>query len=203
MNKIEIYVNEIIKIAKDDKHGYSQKNRNGTPDYDCSSLVISCVDKSGIPVKSHGASYTGNIYNAFIKSGFIDVTKTINLVNGNGLVKGDILLTPYKHTEIYTGKGNITGARKDYDNKTGDSSGKEIETHKYKNYPWKYVLRYNENNNFVNMSSDRNNNNNIDVLVTDIILGKYGNGTKRKKAIEEMGYDYKEIQKLVNAKLKK
>lgn len=203
MSKVETYVNEIIKIAKDDKHGYSQKNRNGNPDYDCSSLVISCVDKAGIHVKSKGASYTGNMYNAFIKSGFMDVTKIINLVNGNGLIKGDILLTPYKHTEIFTGNGNITGARKDYDNKIGDSNGKEIETHKYKNYPWKYVLRYVENNNSVNMSIDRDSDNNINILVNDVISGKYGNGQKRKKAIEDLGYNYKEIQKLVNAKLKK
>lgn len=203
MNKVDKYVKDIIAIAKDNTHGYSQKNRNGNPDFDCSSLVIYCVDNSGIPVKSHGASYTGNIYNAFIKSGFKDITKTINLVTGDGLKSGDILLTPFKHVEIFTGNGNITGARKDYDNKTGDSTGKEIETHKYKNYPWKYVLRYVENNHPDIMPIDRDNNNFIDVLVNDIILGKYGNGTKRKKAIEDMGYSYKEIQTLVNRKLKK
>lgn len=203
MSRVNDYVKEIIAIAKDNKHGYSQKNRNGNPDFDCSSLVIHCVNNSGIPVKSKGASYTGNIYNAFIKSGFTDVTKSINLVTGDGLKSGDILLTPFKHVEIYTGNGNITGARRDYDGKTGDSTGKEIETHKYKNYPWKYILRYVENINTADLPVNRDNNTTIDVLVKDIILGKYGNGAKRKKAIESMGYNYKEIQSLVTKKLKK
>lgn len=205
MSKVNDYVNEILRIAKDDKHGYSQKNRYGNPDFDCSSLVIYCVNKCGIPVKSYGASFTGNMYNAFIKAGFKDVTRTINLVTGANLQIGDILLTPYKHTEIYTGNGNITGARRDYDGKTGDSTGKEICTHIYNNYPWRYVLRYNEK--FSNSSTDSNihtsNDDTISVLIKDIISGKYGNGKARKAAIEEMGYDYKEIQKLVNKAIKK
>lgn len=203
MSKVNEYVKKITSIAKDNKHGYSQKNRLGNPDFDCSSLVIYCVDSCSIPVKSHGASYTGNMYGAFIKSGFIDVTKSINLITGDGLISGDILLTPYKHTEIYTGKGNITGARRDYDGKTGDSTGKEIETHKYKNYPWKYVLRYVENNNGADLPIDRSRDDNINVLVNDIISGKYGNGAKRKQTIEAMGYCYKDIQTIVNRKLKK
>lgn len=35
-------------------------------------------------------------------------------------------------------------------------------------------------------------------LIDDIIKGKYGNGNKRKAAIEGMGYDYKQVQALVN-----
>ena len=30
-------------IAADDSHGYSQPRRNGNPDYDCSSLVLSLI----------------------------------------------------------------------------------------------------------------------------------------------------------------
>lgn len=45
---------------------------------------------------------------------------------------------------------------------------------------------------------------NVDMynVVADVIDGKYGTGEIRKKALENAGYDYKEIQKLVNAKLK-
>ena len=60
MPDIKIAVNEAQKIAKDNKHGYSQKNRTGNPDYDCSSLVIHCLDKAGFPMSKNGASYTGN-----------------------------------------------------------------------------------------------------------------------------------------------
>lgn len=45
--------------------------------------------------------------------------------------------------------------------------------------------------------------NNVDnlppmTLIDDIIAGKYGNGNKRKAAITALGYDYKQVQSLVN-----
>ena len=38
-------------------------------------------------------------------------------------------------------------------------------------------------------------------VVNDVINGKYGNGSARKKALEAAGYDYAEIQEAVNKKL--
>lgn len=46
------------------------------------------------------------------------------------------------------------------------------------------------------------NTSNIDKVVNDVIRGKYGNGTARKKNLENAGYNYAQIQSLVNAKLK-
>lgn len=40
-------------------------------------------------------------------------------------------------------------------------------------------------------------------IVTQVIRGKWGNGKERKERLEKAGYDYSEIQKLVNDKLKK
>ena len=92
-------------IANDDSHGYSQDSRWGTPDYDCSSLVISSWEQAGVPVKTAGATYTGNMYNIFIKNGFIDVTDQINLNTGAGLIRGDVLLNHVHHTAMYCGNG--------------------------------------------------------------------------------------------------
>lgn len=39
-------------------------------------------------------------------------------------------------------------------------------------------------------------------IAEEVIAGKWGNGSKRKKALEKAGYDYEAIQKLVNEKLK-
>lgn len=39
-------------------------------------------------------------------------------------------------------------------------------------------------------------------VAEEVIAGKWGNGTKRKKALEAAGYDYYKVQDLVNAKLK-
>jgi len=140
-SKISNYISIASQLANDNTHGYSQINRWGV-DYDCSSFVITCVQNAGIPVKTNGATYTGNMYNAFIKSGFTDVTSKVNLVSGVGLNAGDILIATGKHTEIYIGNYKLCGAHKDCDGKTGDSTGKEISIQGYYNYPWDVVLRY-------------------------------------------------------------
>lgn len=146
MSKIENYTQQAINIANNNSHGYSQYNRWGNPDYDCSSLVITVVQNSGIPVKTNGATFTGNMYNAFIKSGFEDVTHTVNLTTGQGLKRGDVLLNTINHTEIYIGSGKNVGARVSETNsihgKGGDQTGQEIRIGNYYNYPWDYVLRY-------------------------------------------------------------
>lgn len=198
MNKVEKYTQQAINIANDNKHGYSQYNRWGNPDYDCSGLVITVVQNSGIPVKTNGATYTGNMYKVFLNCGFKDVTKSVNLKTGQGLKYGDVLLTPNKHTEIYIGNGENVGARiselgKIY-GKKGDQTGQEIRTHKYYNYPWAYVLRY-------PVSYSHTVNNSVDNSITsfskDVIKGKYGNGNARKENI------YNTVQNEVNNILNK
>lgn len=147
MGKIDNYVNEIIRIANDNRHGYSQYNRWGNPDYDCSSLVITVTQNAGIPTKTYGATYTGNMYRAFLKAGFKDVTYSINLNTGAGLQKGDVLLNVNYHTEIYIGGGKTAGAKIDeygdiVGRNKGDQTGREICVGWYYNYPWTHVLRY-------------------------------------------------------------
>ena len=134
------------KVANDSSHGYDQGNRWGNPDYDCSGLVISALENSGIKAKTNGASYTGNMYNALIKSGMKDVTSSVNFSTGSGLKRGDVLLTPGRHTEFYSGNNQMVGARINENGgirggKPGDQNGKEIAIGAYRNYPWKYALR--------------------------------------------------------------
>lgn len=135
-----------VGIADDPAHGYDQSSRWGA-DYDCSSFVISAWQQAGVPVRTSGASYTGNMYAAFLRCGFKDVTKQVNLATGAGLEKGDVLLNKANHTEMYVGggqnvkasineKGTTTGGM------TGDQTGREIYIGSYYNYPWDCVLRY-------------------------------------------------------------
>lgn len=44
---------------------------------------------------------------------------------------------------------------------------------------------------------------NLEKVAKDVIKGVYGDGQKRKDKITSLGYDYKEVQKLVNEILKK
>ena len=142
VSKVEQYTQEAERIAADNSHGYSQNSRWG-PDYDCSSLVIQVVQNAGIPVRTNGASYTGNMRSAFQRCGFQDVTASCNLGNGSGMVRGDILLNDSSHAAIYTGNGRVAHARTDEGNAmSGDQSGNEIRVQSYWNYPWNCVLRY-------------------------------------------------------------
>lgn len=137
-------------VANDNSHGYSQINRWGPDDYDCSGLSITAWQQAGVPVKTKGATYTGNMYGVFKKCGFKDVTSTINLKTGAGLKRGDVLLNRKHHVAQYCGDGkeveaSINELGKATGGKTGDQTGKEILIRKYRNYPWTDVLRYEGN----------------------------------------------------------
>ncbi len=144
-SKIDSAVKWAVGIANDNSHGYSQINRWG-PDYDCSSLVISAYQQAGVPVQNKGATYTANMYNAFIKCGFKDVTASVNLFTGSGLKKGDVLLNHASHTAMMTSSKNLVQASIDENGQIwgthkGDQTGYEIFTRSYYNYPWDCVLR--------------------------------------------------------------
>lgn len=133
------YVAEACKIALDPNHGYSQTNREGQPDFDCSSLVIHCLETAGLSVKKYGATYTGNLYGAMKKCGF-------NLVYDEPQ-KGDIFLTPKSHVLIYIGDKTVVHAVADENGKAegkkaGDQTGKEIRIEVVDNLDtYKYHLR--------------------------------------------------------------
>lgn len=145
MSVINSACNWAVGIANDDSHGYDQIHRWGTPDYDCSSLVISAFEQAGIPVKEAGATYTGNMKNAFEKCGF----KVIPYGKGTVLIRGDVLLNEKHHTALYLGDGKLVQATSNenggiYNGKQGDQTGKEIRVQNFYNYSkgWDYILRY-------------------------------------------------------------
>lgn len=142
MTKTETAIRWMEQLAADNSHGYSQANRWG-PDFDCSSAVIQAWENAGVPVKSKGATYTGNMYSVFMSCGFVDITSQINLNSGAGLIRGDVLLNHVNHTAMVTGNGRIVHARSSEGNtQGGDQSGNEIREQSYWNYPWNVVLRY-------------------------------------------------------------
>lgn len=135
-----------LAIANDDSHGYDQNSR-WSPDYDCSSFVIQAYEQAGIPVKTNGATYTGNMVSVFKKTGFKDVTAQINLSTGEGLKAGDVVWKS-GHTEMCSRAGYLVGAHINEKGtitggQTGDQTGKEIYERTYYS-GWTTVLRYPE-----------------------------------------------------------
>lgn len=148
MTKIESYVSWMEKIAADQSHGYSQESRWGTPDYDCSSFTISALEQAGIPAKTKGATYTGNLYQVLTQIGFKDVTSSVNLSTGKGIQRGDVLMYHKQgnigHVAVSQGNGKIVHARgKSYGSAAPGDQGTEIQRDcAYYNPGWQYVLRY-------------------------------------------------------------
>lgn len=145
---IESAVKFALSIANNSAHGYSQDVRWG-PDYDCSSLMIAAYEQAGVPVKTMGATYTGNMKSVFLKCGFEDVTRQCNLSSGYGTRRGDVLLNELHHTAMVVkdNGGQIVHASINekgtaHGGKVGDQTGREICTRSYYNKPWDCVLRY-------------------------------------------------------------
>lgn len=159
-NPVDAAVSWALGIANDNRYGYDQTYRWGelSPapgytnawDYDCSSFLITAWQKAGVAVKTAGATNTRDMRTAFISKGFKDITSSINLSNGSGLKKGDVLLKAGSHTTMVSAvsgssitivhasineKGTATGGV------PGDQTGKEICTRSYYNFAT-CVLRY-------------------------------------------------------------
>ena len=156
---VESAVQWAIGIANDQTHGYSMASRWG-PDYDCSSLVIAAYRHAGLELT--GALYTGNMVSVFKQYGFTCYS-AYSLGANSGysqLQRGDILLDPVNHTEIYIGNGQLVGAHSNIpsashpnrSSRTGDQ-GDEISVCRYYVFPWTYVLRYTGTDHGVEMTS--------------------------------------------------
>ena len=139
VTKTEKAVTWAVGIANDDSHGYDQGANRWKQDYDCSALVIQAWEQAGVPVKTAGATYTGNMKKIFLANGFADVTKSVNLTTGTGLQRGDVLLKEARHTAMSIGSGQIVQASINEKGGTtggriGDQTGREIWTRSYYNY---------------------------------------------------------------------
>lgn len=152
MAKAEKAIQQMETWAKDDSHGYDQDYRWGEKgDYDCSSAVIQAWQNAGVPVKSGGATYTGDMKNVFLKNGFKDITASVNRGTGTGLKRGDVLLNEAHHVAMYCGAGkeveaSINEKGTAHGGHPGDQTGKEFLIRSYRNYPWDCILRYSESN---------------------------------------------------------
>lgn len=145
----ETYVAKALVYAGDNSIGYCYDFpspahcRNHNPDMDCSSFIWYSLVDSGYVSKDNlpGPFSTHSMPEALAAIGFTDVTSKVNLSTGQGLQRGDILINRANHTELYIGNGKNVGAHQDKDGRPGDSSGLEVCTNDYYNFPWTHVMR--------------------------------------------------------------
>lgn len=190
MKDINKAVQWATNIANDNTHGYDQAHRNG-PDYDCSSLVATALNKAGFNVSPN--SWTGNLKKQLIAEGFTECKAPWKT--------GDIHLNELNHVVMSVDPHHVVTASinelgKTTGGKTGDQTGREIYIRDYYEYSrgWDCHLRAPTNATSNTMSAED--------VVTKIIQGKLGNGLERKVAVESLGFDYDKIQNAVNKTLK-
>lgn len=142
--KVEAMLAWAREIAQDNSHGYSQANRYG-PNYDCTSFVCTALMEGGFGLDHYTS--TGGMIAELPELGFVVYRK-----NETEAQRGDILLRRGVHAEICLGNGGCVAAHQNYDGRSGDRSGHEIEWResnddsygcpfcKYQQY--NYILRY-------------------------------------------------------------
>lgn len=118
-SKVEAMLVWALAIAEDDSHGYSQANRYG-PDYDCTSFVCTALMEGGFPL-DHYLS-TGGMIAELPEMGF-----TVYRKGAVEPQRGDILVKLGEHAEICMGEGGCVAAHQDYDGRSGDRTGHEID----------------------------------------------------------------------------
>lgn len=135
MNKIEKAAAWAEQIAADDRHGYSQVNRNG-PDYDCSSFVGTALAQAGFPVSIY--STTRNLGTQLEKASFVKC--------GKPWKRGDIHLAAGHHVTMSVDASNIVHASQSenggIDGQTGDQTGNEICVRSYYDLPYENTVHY-------------------------------------------------------------
>lgn len=107
---------------------------------DCSSFVISLLQKHGYPTGA--ASYTGDMAQELCRLGWRKVA------NDGNPRRGDILLNYVHHTALYLGGGRLAQASRGESGHRvsggapGDQDGWETNVRNYYDYPWDCYLRY-------------------------------------------------------------
>lgn len=127
-------VNEAKRIAKNNKYTYSQSNRNGKYQYDCSSLVHRLFKKylnvstpnCTINYKKSSKYYVGSPKNVKLKTG--DVLWRGSYKNGKW----------HGHVTIYIGGGYYVAAHKHY----SGNSAKDITVYKDSKSNYTRVYRF-------------------------------------------------------------
>ena len=154
-NVIDDAVDFAVRMANDNKHGYSQRVRSlynitNPTSFDCSSLACTAyyyaflkngLKKQAEYLKAH-CSYTGNMLN-MLNCGFEVVAR--NQTAHAQMVKGDLELNTTHHVAMAVDKNTIVHARSsEGTSDTKDNSGNEIRTQPWYLYSrgWTHRLRF-------------------------------------------------------------
>ena len=144
--RIESYIKWMIDVANDDSHGYNQSKRGFNPDVDCSSFVYYALVNNNIISNTGSAFATSNMGSVLKNNGFTELP-----YSESNLQRGDIVVLPGQHTEVYIGNGQAVAAHADYSSGSpkysgssivaGDQNGKEVNVESLSKMNWRFIYR--------------------------------------------------------------
>lgn len=213
--KSEVAAQLMTHLVEHWYHGYSQSIRWGDGegycyvtiggktyalaqgDRDCSSAVINAYEVAGIPVKTNGATYTGNMKDVFVRCGFKwHPMRNGACTDGYKPKRGDVALNIVHHTAMFKNPdtlmqfsisetGGVTGADGDQlQNGEYDSSARgESNTRSFYDYPWDGVLEAPE------VYTDGTTNDTPTKIFAALSMGSKGDGVRElQKMLTAIGY---------------
>ena len=173
-------------ISKDDSHGYSMSSRY-SPNFDCSSFISFALIFGGFKVRHD--SVTWNLHSQLRADGWKDID--INAPRQ----RGDIFLSEHGGS----GGGHVIACvdASKMVHASSTSKGILIEDFYIPSFGYDFHMRY-DGYNEPSTGSKKSN----EEIAREVIAGKWSVYPERKKLLEKAGYNYKEIQTLVNKILK-
>lgn len=173
-------------IAGDDAHGYSMSSRY-SPNFDCSSFISFALIFGGFNVRYD--SVTWNLYSQLRADGWQEIGMN------EPRQRGDIFLSERGGS----GGGHVVmctdGAKMVHAGST--AKGILVEDFYIPSFGYDHHLRY---TGYSIPSSGASKT--IEEIAREVIAGKWSNYPERKKLLEKAGYNYKEVQTIVNKILK-
>ena len=186
------------------RRGYIKKADSHTWAFDCNNLILSVVRGwCGDETKSYGGADWSNPQwldtEALLNSG-----KDIS-TNFNTIIAGELVWLK-GHVGIYVGNGRVIECTPKWLNCVQYSNLGNVPQYKNGNYRvWSKHCKLP----FITYSQssvptpNKPNKKSNEEIADEVIKGLWGNGQDRKTRLTNAGYDYKVIQSIVNAKLKK
>ena len=169
--------------------------------FDCNNLIMSviygwCGDETKI---YGGADYSHPTW--YTTEGLLNACSDVSS-NFNNIERGELLWIK-GHVGIYIGNGIVVECTPKWKNCVQFTNLGNLTQYKNGNYRvWTKhgklpFISYNQSGTTLTPSKKSN-----DEIAKEVIQGKWGNGSTRKKLLTQAGYDYKTIQGIVNKMMK-
>lgn len=188
---------DLVKWAKEQKDKPNKYRLGGIGRYENNVRIFDCIGLIKCfmwhDYSEKNASYYGKEVPDWNEQGFFDKASEKGTIDTIPETEG-LMVWQKGHIGIYLGNGEVIEATAAFDKKIVLTyfKGNHPNTN-YKRTTWTHWFKMPYLEYEIKKSNEE--------IADEVILGLWGNGDERIKALTKAGYDYKAIQKIVNEKL--